>query len=236
MITDILNIYERRCCKAENRLSFGIKPEIVSTNASKSSTIVKLKQYYGLANTGMSVVLLPAFDEMCFTANDELALGRIEDQWMLFDAHSGERLLEKTLPCLPTYDEAHLTLELVTEEQNRGLYDVRSRHLVIDTAYDDVDCSTQYAHLWVRRGNRWGFVEKATGRELCLVSDMQMAYQADGGFFLRYHDSIICVDERGIKDALALRHYVVAHGGRGNVYNAKYHTTVWFDVYGNILT
>ena len=97
-----------------------------------------------------------------------------------------------------------------------------------------MDCSAAYSHLWVRKGKRWGYVNKITGEEV-LVYDMDMAYEADGGLFLRTGDRIICIDERGVSDEHALRKFVISRQGRGVVRNAQYHVSVYFDIYGNII-
>lgn len=224
-------IYSRRFQQAEESLAFAIKPELFLEGG--MSNIVQMKRYFGLSR-GEKLLLLPVFDEMCFSEDGSAVFGRISDQWILYDSYTGQELVKQSFESKPIYHQAHSTLEIIVDDHHHGLYDINKKKLLLNTEYDAVDCSAAFSHLWVKKGQRWGFVNKETGVET-LVYDMDMAYEADGGLFLRHGNIIICIDENGVNDELALRRFVLLKNGRGMVHNARYHESVFFDVYGNIL-
>jgi len=232
MNESIYNIFEQRLCKAKERLDFAMRP-MISYNGPLADIVV-LKKYYGLQKDD-ELLILPVFDEMYFSEDGSVAFGRINDLWTLYDACSGQELIEQSFVSLPVFHQAHHTLEIIVDAQHHGLYDLFGKRLLLEPNYDDVDCCSAYSHLWVKKDHRWGYVNKETRKEV-LVYDMDMAYEADGGLFLRRGERILLIDEQGINDAHALRRFVLSHQGRGLVRNAKYHDSVYFDIYGNIIT
>ena len=231
MNDNILSIFTRRCEQAKERLVYSVKPEHYKTVG--DTDVVLMKKYYGLSRGG-KLILLPVFDEIKFSEDGNVIFGLISNLWTMFDTYSGQELIPQSFEDLPVYNYAYRTLEIIVDNQHHGLYDVNSKRMILKPEYDDVDCSTAFSHLWVRKGRRWGFVNKTTCQET-LVYDMDMAYEADGGLFLRRGQKIIHIDERGISDEQALRRFVLSHKGRGVVHNAKYHDTTYFDIYGNII-
>ena len=227
----ILPIFERRLQKAQERLAFGMKPDVFLEGSLADVTI--MKKYYGLSKYE-EILLMPVFDELCLLENGSVTFGRIDDLWTIYDSRTGEELIDESFSAKPFYHQAHHTLEIVVDDQYHGLFDVNGKRQLLAAQYDEVDCSAAYSHLWVRKGKRWGYVNKITGEEV-LVYDMDMAYEADGGLFLRTGNRIICIDERGVSDEHALRKFVISRQGRGVVRNAQYHVSVYFDIYGNII-
>ena len=227
----ILPIFERRLQKAQERLAFGMKPDVFLEGALADVTI--MKKYYGLSKYE-EILLMPVFDELCLLEDGSVTFGRIDDLWTIYDSRTGEELIYESFSAKPIYHQAHHTQEIVVDDQYHGLFDINGKRQLLAAQYDEVDCSSAYSHLWVRKGKRWGYVNKITGEEV-LVYDMDMAYEADGGLFLRTGDRIICIDERGVSDEHALRKFVISRQGRGVVRNAQYHVSVYFDIYGNII-
>lgn len=236
MNQEILQLYKRRIENVRKWIEFGMRPEPKSGESPANSDfldVVRLKNYFGLSH-GQHIRLLPAFDEVILSANGMLAYCRIANLWTMYDTNSCEEVLAQSLPERPIYHEDQNTLELVTTEKRHGLYDLIGRRMLLKPEFDDVDCCAAYSHLWVRKDSRWGYVNKETQR-VTLVPDMSMAYEANGGMFLRYNDKIICIDENGSADTEALRRFVLKGRGRGEIRNAKYHETVVFNIYGDIL-
>ena len=225
------NVYQARQKRVLESLKFQRKPEFFEEG--RVSNIVSLKRYYGLSRSE-KLILMPVFDEICFSENGDIAFARIEDMWNLFDAYTGAELIPDSMASIPIYNSAHQTLEIIVDENHHGLYDLNLKRLILPAEYDEVDCSTAFSHMWVRKGTCWGYVQKGTGRET-MVDDMDMVYEADGGLFMLKGSQIFMIDERGVSDERALRRYVLSHDGRGVVRNAKYHETKYFDIYGYIL-
>lgn len=232
MNDNILSIFTRRCEQAKERLTYSVKPERYKTIG--DTDVVLMKKHYGLSRGG-ELILLPVFDDISISEDGSVFFGRISNLWTMYDIFSGQELVPQSFEDLPVFNYAHRTLEIIIDDEHHGLYDVNGKRMVLQPEYDDVDCSTAFSHLWVKKGRRWGYVNKATGQET-LVYDMDMAYEADGGLFIRREQIILLIDERGISDEHALRRFVLAHNGRGVVRNAKYHETTYFDIYGNIIS
>lgn len=227
----IRKTYNRRVEQARERIIFHLQPELISKSV--FADVVRLRKFFGMSK-GKDVRLWPVFDELVLSTNGTVAFCRIDELWTFFDTQTGEEILTNSFPSLPIDHAIHHTLELVVDIHRHGLYDVRGKQLLLEAEFDDVDCSGSFSHLWVRKGGLWGYVNKKTKKET-LVSDMDMAYEAEGGLFLRYGDKIICVDENGSSDIQALRRFVFNNQGRGMVHNDKYHETVYFNIYGDIL-
>lgn len=231
MTPELIPTFERRSRRTRERLEFNVKHETVSQGP--CADIIRLREHFGVAVSD-NIVLLPVFDEVVFSDNGFLAYCRIEELWTVYNSTTGQELLEQSLQQPPVYHGDYQTLELIADEHHKGLYDISSKKLVLKAEYSDVDSCTAYSHLWVRKGDQWGFVEKATGKET-LFYGIESAFEADGGLFLRKDDTILSINSDGYADDMLLRRYVLQHNGRGKVYNAKYHDTVYFDVYGNVL-
>ena len=212
-------------------MDFNVKASRVFSGS--FADIIMLREFYGLSKKGKTV-LLPAFDEVMFSVDGKLAYCRIDDNWMVYGAEDGKEILHQSLPDIPIQYDAFGTLEVVKGKGCHGLFDLFSRTMLLEARYDEVDPCPIYSHLWVRRGEEWGFVEKASGRE-ALFSGMTMAFEADGGLFLQRNDEVMALDSEWHFDPFALRKYVISNQGRGTAHNDKYHISVVFDVYGNIL-
>lgn len=231
MSPDILTTYNRRCKQALERLDFKVPVETILQGA--YADIVKVRNYHGLSVSG-NIMLLPVFDEIQFSEEGSLAYCRIGDLWSIYLSATGKEVMSQSTGSIPTYNSGHRTLELVANDGRKGLYDTVTRSLVLEAIYDEVSPCASYSHVWVRKGNQWGFVERATRKETLLYG-MNRAYEADGGLFLRENDRIVCIDSTGNADMRALRLFVLNHHGRGSVHNDKYNETLYFDIYGNIL-
>lgn len=231
MSPDILTTYNRRCKQAQDRLDFKVSVETILHGT--FANIVKVRKHYGLSVSG-NIVLLPVFDEIQFSEEGSLAYCRIGDLWTLYVSTTGEEVMSQSIGRIPTYNSGHRTLELVANDGRKGLYDTVTRRLVLEAIYDEVSPCASYSHVWVRKGNQWGFVDRTT-REETLLYGMTRAFEADGGLFLRENDRIVCIDSTGNADMRTLRLFVLHHHGRGSVHNDKYNETLYFDIYGNIL-
>ncbi|MBP5547861.1 MAG: hypothetical protein J6X58_03080 [Bacteroidales bacterium] len=233
MNPELKKTYDRRYENAQQRLKFKEKPEIVESVS--FANIACMNDRYGVI-TNDRIVVMPVFDEIKLSDDGVIAYCRLGDLWTLYSTIDGEEILPQSIPSLPIYDSAHQTLEIVADEHHHGLYDINSHKLVLEAEYDDVDCCTAYRYLWIKENNEWGFIEK-NSKTKRTIPNTAMAYEAEHGLFIRMKEQniIICINEDGISDPMALRKYVLANGGRGTAYNAKYHETVHFDIYGNIL-
>lgn len=235
MNQEIRQKYSRRFEQTLRRLEFLMIPQIVERG--ERVCVVRLKLYYGVgtnsSNDAVTLKILPVFDEVVLSQDETIAFCRIDQLWTLYNTSTGEEILTQSFPTLPIYYDTYNTLELVSND-HRGLYDIKNQRLLLETVFDDVDCCAMYSHLWVRENRLWGYVNKETGKKT-LVPEMDMAYEANGGLFLRCGDNIICVNEGGFADVQSLRKFVLEGNGRGKVRNEKYHETVIFNIYGNIL-
>ena len=230
MDSSIVETYNNRLKKTKERLAFKVD---YSCHYQRGNVdLIQLKKYFGIKYNN-DITILPVFDEIVLSDFCDIASCRIGDLWTIYTIDSGEEVFEHSLASLPIYYDSCQTLEIVNAEGHHGLFDIRHQELVMSPNYDEVGSCIDYDYIWVRKKSGWGFVNKLSHKEI-IVDGMDMAYEADGGLFLRMNDRIICVDEDGISNPNLLRNYVVKNQGRGRVHNDKYHQSVFFDVYGII--
>lgn len=232
MEKETLSTFNRRKEQAAERMRFCVPTEEVA--ACGNARIVKQRNWYGVAYAGR-VSLLPVFDEASLSEDGRLALGRILDVWQLYDATTGEPVVDMSFSVAPIFHSEYHTVEIITPDGLHGLLDTTGRKIVVRPLYDEVGINTAYPFVWVRKGSSWGFVEQESGKEV-LVDGVDMVYETEQGCFFRQGNDIVSVDSKGVSTPGVLRHLVVSNNGRGCARNSKYHETVVFDVYGKILS
>lgn len=194
--------------------------------------IIRRRDWFGISIHGdvENILLDTIADDI--SIDGHLAAIKIEGRWAMFD------LLQCSFLFPPEYDalqindyERTVSLEL---NGKHGLYSLREKRVVIPLLFDDCTNSDLSDYLWVRSGNIYKYVMKCDGT-IIDSGDADMAYDLDGSMLVRLGERIICLNQNGYEDNLALRRLVIQSNGRLKVVNSKLHLYNIIDIYGFIL-
>lgn len=194
-------------------------------------SVVKRQSLYGL-QYGTEDALPTVFDNARFVTDDVIEL-QIEGLLGLYSARNSEWLFEPNQCRLSLVDEFN-TVE-VEAENGMGLFSIREGRVVVTPQFDETTDSDIGEYLWVRRGNKFHFINKES-QVFYSASDAIMAYDTDEGMWVKHSNGTVSLlNKAGNDDIKAFRKALIDNIGRMKLQNLKYGIIDICDIYGRVL-
>lgn len=207
--------------------------------------VYKRKSYFGIVSQLHSVGIVPSSDkvryilpcvadEITAVSDTGLFVVRIGELFALFDADAADWLLPQCFTGYKVSDTQFGTMELL-KDSRKGLFDLKSKRLIIPIAYDEVTLWAGGEYLWVKQQKNFHFVKRSTGQFISLFN-VCMAFDTLRGMFAQRADGVLCCfNDEGYVDEAQYRNYIIKNYGRGEFYNYRTHTLYIADIYGRVL-
>lgn len=232
-------VHERSECDA---LLFYRQPELCYSTS--RFAVYKRKSYFGIVSQPQYVSVVPVdrlryilpcvADEITAVSDAGLFIIKIGGLFTLFDADAADWLLPCCFTAYTVADAQYGTMEL-WKDSRKGLFDLKSKRLIIPIAYDEVTLWSGGEYLWVKLQGNFHFVKSSTGQFIFLFNAC-MAFDTPQGMFVQRTDGMLCCfTDEGYTDEVQYRSYIIEHHGRGKFYNCRTHTFYIADIYGRVL-
>lgn len=206
--------------------------------------VYKRKSYFGIVSQLQSAPLAPAdrlrfilpcvADEITAVTDTGLFVVRIGGLLALFDADAADWPVSHCFTAYTVADTQNNTMELL-KDSRKGLFDFKSKRLVIPIAYDEVTLWAGGEYLWVKQQGNFHFVKRLTGQFISLFNACMAFDTLRGMFALRHDGTLCCFTDEGYVDEAQYRRYIIERHGRGEFYNYRTHALYITDIYGRVL-
>ena len=209
-------------------------PDVERHSSYGPFTIIGQRRYKGVEVDGAKGVL-PIYDDVKIDGDLNVGAVFMEGKAALVDLYEGTLLTDFD------YDDVEFSAAdhsvILKKEGRKGLFDVQTRNVVMDTAYHEINRNVGQRFSWSYSPEAgYEINDSLKDRTIQLGKGVEECFDEKYGHIFVLRDGRIqMIDDEGYSDAKGYRSLLASLGGRLDLYNSVKGILVTADIYAHII-